>query len=161
MFGERQDVGGPLAPRLQFDRHQVETVEKILPEAALLHPLLQVAMGGRDDPNIDLLRFAADRRHHALLQCPQDFGLHRQIHVADLVEKKRAAVSLAKGALALEDGAGEGTLDVSKEFALWQIRRYRRAIERHERTATACADAMDGPCNDFLTGAGFPGDEHR
>src|SRR6267154_5957083 len=132
MLGERRYVGGAFAQRLQFDWHHVETVEQILPETALLHPLLQIAMGGRDDPDIDLLRLAADWRHHALLEGAQDFGLHRQIHVANLVEKEGSAVGFAEGTLALGDGTGEGALDMTEELALEQIRRNCRAVERHE-----------------------------
>src|ERR1700686_1247398 len=144
MLGERQDVGGAFAQRLQFDRYHVETIEQILAEVALFHPLLQIAMGGCDDPHIDLLRLAADRRHNALLESAQDFGLHRKIHVADLIEKKGSAVGFAERTLALEDGSGEGALDVTEELALKQIRRNCRAVERHEGAATARADTMDG-----------------
>ena len=55
-------------------------------------------MGRRDHANIDGDRLAADRRDHALLQGPQDFRLHGERHVADLVEKERAAVGIAERA---------------------------------------------------------------
>src|SRR5258708_16870094 len=99
MLGERRDVGGAFAQRLQFDWHHVETIEQILPESALLHPLLQIAMGGRDDPNIDLLRLAADWRHYALLEGAQDFGLHRQIHVPNLLRKEGSPLPFPQGTL--------------------------------------------------------------
>jgi hypothetical protein len=76
-------------------------------------------------------------------------------------KKEGSAVGFAEGALALGVGTGEGALDVTEELALEQIRRDCRAVERHERAVAARADAMDGPCNDFLAGAGFAGDEHR
>src|ERR1700677_3415771 len=107
-------------------------------------------MGGRDDTNIDLLRLATDRRHYALLESPQDFGLHRHIHVTDLVEKERSATSFAEGPLALQDRTGEGALDVTEQFAFEEIRRNRCAVQRHEGAVATGADTMDGPCNYFL-----------
>jgi hypothetical protein len=42
-----------------------------------------------------------------VLQYAQDFGVHRAWHIADLVEKQRAAISLAERPCAVGRGAGE------------------------------------------------------
>ncbi len=60
--------------------------------------------------------------HAALLQHAQQARLHRQRHVADLVEEQRAAVGLLDAA----DGAflaraGEGAADVAEELGLDQV----------------------------------------
>ena len=95
VVGELGNVVEPLAQRRQADRHDVEAVEQILAEQALLDQPAQVAMGGGDDADIGLdRRAAADRRVLAFLQHAQQAGLRLGRHVADLVEEQRAAVGL-------------------------------------------------------------------
>ena len=53
MFGERHDIAGPPAQRLKRDGHDIQSIKQIFAEAALSHPLLEVAMGGGDDPHVD------------------------------------------------------------------------------------------------------------
>ena len=74
-----------------------------------------------------------NRRHHALLQRPQQLGLHGEVHVADLVQEQRAALRLAERAGAVGDGAGERPADVAEQQAFQQFGRDRRAVHRHER----------------------------
>src|SRR6266481_5812645 len=107
MFSQRNDVGDALSQRLQFDRNDIETIEQILAEMSGLHPLVEIAMRGGDDPHVYLLRPAADGRYDAFLNRPQDLGLHGEVHVADFIEEQRTTVGVAKCPLALYDGARE------------------------------------------------------
>ena len=86
MLSQRDDVGDAFAQWRQMYRHDVQPVEQILAKLPLANPLRQILVGGGDHPDIDSSRLAADRSHDALLQRPQDFCLHREIHVADLVK---------------------------------------------------------------------------
>src|ERR1700682_3130277 len=103
MLGKRRDIGYALSQRLKLDGDDVEPIKQIFPEPALLYPLLQIAVRGGDNTDIDFLRSANDRRDNALLNCAQDLGLHRKVHVADLVQKQRPAVRLTERPLALKD----------------------------------------------------------
>ncbi len=84
---------------------------------------------------------AADALDHALLQEAQQLGLQRQRHVADLVEKQRAAVGELELAGRLPHRAGEGALLVAEQLALEQRFRDGRAVDRDERLAGAAARA--------------------
>ena len=53
----------------------------------------------------------------------QELGLHRRVHLADLIEEQRAAVGLAEAPGRGGDGAGEGAADVAEELAFQQARR--------------------------------------
>ena len=96
---QRRDVGAALAQRRQPDRRDVEAIEQILAEHALADQLRQVAVRRRDDADIGAdRRAAADRGVFALLQHAQQPGLRLERHVADLVEKQRAALGLLEAA---------------------------------------------------------------
>ena len=65
--------------RRQVDREHLQPVEQIAAELALRDPGVEVAIGGGDDPHVDLQRFLpAQPRHHARLQHPQQLGLERR-----------------------------------------------------------------------------------
>ena len=75
----------------------------------------------KPDPDIDLSHgLAADGADFTLLQKTQELGLHRQGHVADLVEEKGSAVRQFEQALLVTVGAGEGPTHVTEEFAFQQ-----------------------------------------
>jgi len=56
------------------------------------------------------------RRNHALLQRAQHLGLGRKAHVADLVEKQRAAVGSSNLPGAVRKGAGETPFHMPEEL---------------------------------------------
>ena len=59
------------------------------------HQRLQIAVRRHHNAHIHRDRLAAaDALHLALLQHAQQLGLHRQRHIADLIEKQRAAMRL-------------------------------------------------------------------
>ena len=82
VLGQGQDIARPLAQRRQLQVHDVEAVEQVLAERALLHRHREVAVGGGDDPDIDLHRLgAADPVDLALLQGAQQLGLKAGVHL--------------------------------------------------------------------------------
>ena len=81
-------------------------------------------------------------------------------HVADLVEKQRAAVALLELADAAAVGAGEGALLVAEQLAFQQVLRDGGAVEGQERCFAPGAVLVDGPGDQFLAGAALAGDQH-
>src|SRR5688572_33092077 len=70
--------------------------------------LLQVAVGGRDEPEVDLDQIAAADAHDLpLLQDTEELDLQLGVELADLVEEERAAVGDLELADLARDGAGE------------------------------------------------------
>src|SRR5580700_7500941 len=75
------------------DPEDREPVVEVLAERALVGADGEGAVGGGDDAHVDRsLRVAADPPDRARLEGPQQLGLHRERHLADLVEEERAAV---------------------------------------------------------------------
>ena len=117
------DVLEPLPQRRQPQRHDIQPIEQILAEQALIDLLLQVAIGGGDDADVGPdRRAAADCRVFALLQHAQQPRLRFHRHVADLVEKQRAAFGLLETADVTILRAGEGALLVAEQLRLRSAR---------------------------------------
>ena len=85
-----------------------EAVEQVLAEPLLGHLLLEIDVGGRDHPDVDLGRAAgADRPQLAFLEHAQQLHLQRRRGLADLVEEDRPAVGLLEEPLGVAHRAGE------------------------------------------------------
>ena len=109
------------------ERQDVEPVVEVGPEGAALARGDEVAVGRGDDAHVDLERLAAaDALDLALLQDAQELGLHRQRHVADLVEEERAAARALELAAALLGRAGERARLVAEELGLDELAREAR-----------------------------------
>ena len=104
---------------------------------------------------------AAHRVNGALLQDTQQFDLHVQRQVADLIEKNRAAVGQLETSHAVGHGTRESAFAVAEKLAFEQILGNRRAIDGHKVAVLAQGLVMQGARHQFLAGAAFPGDQHR
>ena len=113
---QQRNIFAAAAQRRQIDGDDVEAIEEIVAELAFAHRLAQIDVGGGDDAHIDLrLLRSAERSEAAVLQHAQNLGLGIHAHVADFVEKERAAVGDFKQALLGGDGRSECAFDVAEE----------------------------------------------
>ena len=95
---------------------------QILAELAFADQFFQIAMRGHDHAHVHLDRpVAADALHFLLLQHAQQLGLHERGHVADLVQKQRAAVRLFELAEVPRGGAGERAFFVAEQLGFDQL----------------------------------------
>jgi hypothetical protein len=135
---ERRDIPAPLAQRRQLDGENRETVVKVGTKLATGHHGAQIAVGRRDDANVDGDRpRAADPIELAFLQHAEKLGLQGQRHFGDLVEQQGAVVGLLDAADAPIGGPGEGALLVPEQLALEQLTRKCGAIDRDPRARGA------------------------
>ena len=80
----RQEVGGEgtdllhaVPQRRELDREDRQPVVEVAPEGPARHQVLQVAVGGRHHPDVDLHRpGSADPLEHPLLEHAQEPDLH-------------------------------------------------------------------------------------
>ncbi len=123
--------------------------------------LLQVAMGRRDDPNVDRDRIsAADGPHLVFLQHAQQFHLQTHRHVADLVEEQSAALGRLEQTLVLARRPRERTFLVTEQFGLEEILRHRRTVDGHEWFVVPRARIVDRPREQLLARAALARDQH-
>ncbi len=81
-------------------------------------------------------------------------------HIADLVQKDRAAGALLELADAAAVGSGEGALLVPEQLALQQRLGNGRAVDRQEAPGCPRAVLIDGPRDQLLAGAALAADQH-
>src|SRR6185436_7786492 len=161
VIDEQQQVGLPLAQRRDEDGEDVEPVVEILAEGAGGDRLLQVLVGGGDQAHVRLDRLgAADPLELPLLQDTEQLHLRRQVDVADLVEKQRAAVRQLEAALLARFGAGEGAFLVAEQLGLDQAVGQRGAADFDERLLRAQRAVVDGVGDQLLAGARLAADQH-
>jgi hypothetical protein len=156
------DVVGALAQGRQVDADDAEPVEQVLAEAPGPDLVLEVAVGRRDDPDVDLDRLARpDPPDLALLEGAQQLGLEIERQLAELVEEQGPAVSQLEQALPGHDRAGEAALLVAEQLALDQVGRDRAAVEHDQLAALARRHLVDRLRHDLLAGPGLALDHDR
>ncbi len=145
MLQQRVHVVGPLPERRHVEVDDAQPVQQVLAELAGSDELVQVAIGGGDHAHVDprLRVVGADRLDLAVLEKPQQQRLHAQAHLADLVEKQRAAMRELELAALVAVGAGEAALDVSEELRLEERFGDAGEVHRHERRQPAAGVGMD------------------
>ena len=161
MMREERDVVAAFAERREMKFDDVEAVEKVLAEFALLDHVEQIAIGGGDEADIDVDSFvAAEAFERFFLKHAEKFGLQAEAEVADFVEEEGAVVGGFDAALTAEESSGKGAFFVAEEFVFDEIFGEVGAGEGDERASAAQTFVMDGAGEEFLAGAGFAGDEH-
>src|SRR5207245_11150279 len=134
MIEQRSQVLAPLAQRRHAHRNDGEAVEEVGAEAATRHLRFEIAVGGCDDPRIDLTRArVADALEAALLQEAQQLRLELGRELADLVEEERAASGRLEPAGLVFPCARDGALHVSEQLALEPLLGDRRATDGYPR----------------------------
>jgi hypothetical protein len=140
----------------------VQAEIQVLAECSAPHLRGEVAVGGRQDADIDLHRRGpAQAVDFALLQCAQQLRLQTDIHFGHLVQQQGAAMGGLELAQTAGDRAGEGASFVAEQLGFQQVFRDRRAVQGDERPSGAARFAVDVAGQHFLAGAGLAADQHR
>ena len=138
---------------VKFDEREAEV--EVFAEVSLADELGEVAVRRRNDAHVDghFVGFA-DALDETVLEDAEEESLHFKRQFADLVEEKRAAVSISEEAGAAFLCAGEGALCVAEETAFEDISRDRRAVEGEKGAGAAGLD-MDEHGDRLLARAVF------
>ena len=135
---------------------------EILSKEAVLYTLLQILIGGGDNADIRLDRLMTTHAiEEAVAQNAQKPGLQFHRHVADFIEKERAAPRLLKTTKALCGSPRECSLFMAEKLALQQITRDGRHIDGDVGLRRPLAVAPDGPGHDLLARPGLTCQKHR
>ena len=161
MAREHRYVARTIAQRRQVNGDDVQAVVQILTKRARVDGCPQIAIGRRQDPQVDADRpRTADPLELAVLQHPQQFALERVGEFTNLVEEDRSAVSQLEPAFLLCDGASERAALVPEQFAFEQRLREGGAIDCDKRFSRARTVEMNRARRQLLAGPGFAGDEN-
>ena len=108
-----------------------------------------------------MVRDAAHPLDLALLEHAQELGLHRERHVADLVEEQRAPVGQLEAAGPRPHRAGERPALVAEQLGLEQALGDGRAVDRRRTARPSGSEPVDGAREHLLAGAALALDQHR
>ncbi len=151
-----------LAQRGQAQADDVEAVEQILAEGAVAHALLQVLVGGGDDAHMCLDGLvAAHAVEMPVRQHTQQARLQVERHVADFIEKERAALGLLEAAAPLGLCAREGAALVAEQLGLQQVLGDGGGVDGHEGAARHGRVLVQRARHQFLARARLARDQHR
>src|SRR6202035_4911188 len=139
------------------DRKYMQAVVQITSEFAGCNHLFEIAIGRRDEPNIDSSRVNAPQSFKfALLQCTQQLRLTFDGNVSHFVEEQSALIRQFHAADFLSNRAGERSLFMSKQFALQQTGRNGSTIQLHKRALLAPTAVVNGTGDQLLACARLP-----
>ena len=166
LFPERekerhQVVDATVAQRRNMQWAYEDAVVEVAPKPASGDLGGKVAVGGGDETEIGLLRLAAaDGLVGALLQQAQQFDLHGEGQLTNLVEKQRAALCHRHATFASGMGAGERALHVAEQFGFDERFGDGPTIDGDEGMGVARTGVMDESCKDLLAGTSLARHEH-
>src|SRR5713226_63306 len=159
---QQWDVALAVAQWRQFDLHHVQAEVEVLPERTGAESRFQIAVGGRDDPDVDVHPIGGpDRFDLPLLQGAQQLGLQVHRQVANLVQEQRALVGYRQQALLGLHGSGKGPFDVAEQLRFDQRGHQRRAIYRDKRLLPARPRIVDRARHQFLARSALALDQYR
>ena len=145
-----------------MDLHSVYPVVQVLAKSALPRRHGQVLI--RSGYHAHVHRHfpgASQGGDSPFLQHPQEAGLGRLRHVADLVQEQGPAISLLKPPLCRLPRVGEGPARMPIQLGLRQGLGQGRAVHRHQRARGPQALEVYGPGHQLLARSRFSGDQHR
>src|SRR5271165_5709812 len=91
-----------------------------------------------------------------LLNGPQQFRLHLQADIANLIQKERASVCQLESAFSLHQSPRESSPLMPEQLAFEESRGDGRAVHAHIGTITAGAKVVNRACNQLFSRARFP-----
>ena len=160
---QRQDVASPFPQRGDSEGDALDPVVEIGTESPGAHLLVQRAKRGAKHADVGLvLRRSADAHEPSVLEEAQQLGLHRDGHLADLVEEQRAALcGLDLPSHALRR-AREGSALVAKELALEEGVGDRGTVDWDERPRPSSGRLVSTSGENLLARPAFAhqGDRH-
>ena len=138
-----------------------EPVIEIFPEVPIPEHLLQIAVGGRNDLDVQGNFFRASEGTNALiLKNAQKFDLGFERDFGNFIQKDGPCISRPEKARGFVYGAGKSTFFVSEQFAFKEFFGNSTAIHGHKGIRGATAFVVDVLSDQVFSGTAFSCDQH-
>src|ERR1035437_2260301 len=158
---EEREIAGASAQWREVQVDDVEPVEQILPEITLGDRLLDVAVRGCDDPDIEFDEARITQAPHLpLFQYAEQLRLECRGQFGDLVEEYGAAIRVQQEPFRPLHRPGERSALVPEQLRLEQAGRHRGAVDRDEWPRAAQGMGVNEAGDQILAGAAFASDEY-
>src|SRR5215472_9578108 len=148
MGREEGNVFLPVSERCRFDGKDIQSVIQVASETAGRDLVLQVPVSRCNDPDISAPRsILAHSFVGFLLQDTQQFALHFQRDLTDLVQEQSSARRDLEATNPVPNRASKCPSGVAEEFALIQFRWDRSAINLNQGFVFSSAAPMNFACD--------------
>ena len=118
------DILGAFPEWWEHDWDHVQPVVEVFPEPAFFYSLIEIGVGGGNDPDIgSSCRGITYALVLLVLEKTKELGLKRERKLTDFVQEKCAALAGCYAPGVITDGSGKGSLDMSKELTLQKLGR--------------------------------------
>src|SRR6516164_2716648 len=155
------DIFAAFAQGRQVYLERVDTKVQVFAERSLLDEVVQVAVGGADDANINVKGLVlADAADLSRLEYPEQLHLHALVEFPQFVEKERPPVGNFNQTFAWRIGPGERSLAVSEELAFDEVLRERPAVDCDERHVAPSTELVNPSGDQLFAGSGLAEDQH-
>ncbi len=160
MVGQNEDVIASLVEWIEVDGDDLESKIQVAAKPALFNFFFQVFVRRGQHADVDFNGLVVpDTGDFPLFQHAQQFDLSRDRHVTDFVQEQGAPVRVFEFSLAVRDRVGEGSLDVTKQFAFHQVFCHGAGIDCDERFFLAGAVLMNRLRYHIFAGSRFTRDQ--
>ena len=118
------DIFGALPEWREHDWDHVQPVKEVFPEPALFYSLIQVGIGGGNNPDIgSSCRGITYALVLLVLKKTEELRLKRERKLTDFVQEKRPALAGCYASGVITDSSGKGSFHMSKELTLQKLGR--------------------------------------
>src|SRR5581483_8931357 len=124
------NIGLALPQRRKVQGHNIQTEIEVFAECPFFVCSFKISIGGRDNSYVDFYpSVAADGSNPSLLENSEEFRLHFQRQLADLVEKDGASVRTLEEPFLIARRSCKRAFLISEQFTFDQCRNQRTTID--------------------------------
>src|SRR5262249_21386344 len=159
---QQPDVLQAVAQWRHLDWKDGQTVIQVAADATGFALLPEIVIRGGDHAHVELaLVIFPDALNSLLLQHAQQLALKLEGYLANLVEKDGPVVGQLESPDSISQRPREGSLHVTKEFALEELAWNGGTVNRDQGAIASRASLGNGACHQLLASARLPGNQNR
>ena len=134
IFCQQNDILSTLTQRRKMQLDGIQSIEEVLSESPLAHLLTQISIRCRQNPHIHIAHLVGTNAlSFTLLYHCQEFLLHRQVQISNLIQKESTAIRRLNSSFLRIPGIRKRSLLVSEKFAFEKILRNATQVDIHKR----------------------------
>src|ERR1700758_2791846 len=159
---QERNFRGPLPERWNINGKDIQSIVKILAQAAGFHGLLNLYVGGGEHSHVNANHVApTEPRVLMILKHMQELRLQMGTHLSDLVQKNRALIRQFKFAWLRTHRSRKRALLVAEQLGLQQLAGEGGAVDLDERLIAAGRKPLGGSPGGFFSPPAFAAHDNR
>ena len=134
IFCQQNDILSTITQRWKMKLDGIQAIKEVLPECSFSHLLAQMGIRSRQNSHIHMAHLVGTNAlSFTLLYHRQEFLLHRQVQISNLIQKESTAIRRFYSSFLRIPGIRKRPLLVSEKFTLEKILRNATQVDIHKR----------------------------